>query len=135
MTKLTVFAVITGLLTLLLIIEFVRRRKLPESFALLWVAVALGAGVIGVFRTVFDDIAHRIGVDYGAAFMFLLAILFLLFVSMILSVHISRLTERTEVLAQEVTFLRGLLGADPGAPGPIVPRPAGDDPRSVATGD
>ncbi|MDQ3353268.1 MAG: DUF2304 domain-containing protein [Actinomycetota bacterium] len=115
MSKLEVFVVVIALLNVAAVVEFVRRRKLSENFALLWITVGLGGVVLSVARPLFDAVARAVGVSYGPSLLFSLALIFLLFVCMSLSLHVSRLEARTEILAEEVAFLRsGSTPADRG---------------------
>jgi hypothetical protein len=107
--KLGIVVVVVALLNVVAVIEFVRRRKLGESFALLWIGVGVGGIVLSLARPLIDDVANELGVTYGPTLIFAGTTLFLLFVCMNLSMHVSRLTERTETLAEEVAFLRGVL--------------------------
>jgi hypothetical protein len=107
--KLVLFVSTIAAVNVVVVVEFVRRRKLAESFALLWIGVGLLGLVLSVARPLVDDVAEDIGVRYGPTLLFTGAILFLLFVCMGLSMHVSRLTERTEILAEELTLLRNRL--------------------------
>jgi hypothetical protein len=107
--KLILFVAGIAVFNVAVVIEFVRRRKLAENFALLWIGVGILGIVLLLVRPVIDTVATRLGVYYGPTLIFTGAILFLLFVCMNLSMHVSRLTERSEILAEEVAFLRGRL--------------------------
>jgi hypothetical protein len=107
MSKLEITVLIVAVANVVFVIEFVRRRKLQEGFALLWLAVGVGGVLFALFRSSVDRIARAIGVSYGANLVLAGGILFLLFVSMGLSLQVSRLQSRTEVLAEEIAFLRG----------------------------
>ncbi len=111
MSKLQVFVVVVALLNVVLVVEFVRRRKLLESFALLWLAVGLGGVALGFGRPLVDRLADLAGVEYGPTLVFALVSFFLLFACMNLSVHVTQLRGRVEALAEEVAFLRGVRGA------------------------
>lgn len=104
--KLVVFVAAVAVVNVAVVIEFVRRRKLGEGFALLWIGVGVLGIVLSIARPLIDDLAEEIGVRYGPTLIFTGAILFLLFVCMNLSMHVSRLTERSEILAEELTLLR-----------------------------
>ncbi len=107
--KLVVFVSTIALVNVLVVLEFVRRRKLAENFALLWIGVGILGIALSIARPLIDDLAKEIGVQYGPTVIFTGAILFLLFVCMNLSMHVSKLTERSEILAEEITFLRNRL--------------------------
>ena len=108
MSRLDLFVLVAAVGNLVVVFEFVRRRRLLESFALLWMAV----GAIGVLaalgRSALDRVASAVGISYGSNLILAAACGFLLFVCMSLSLHVSRLERRTEILAEEVAFLRGV---------------------------
>jgi hypothetical protein len=106
MSRLQLFVLIVALVNVAVVVEFVRRRKLRESFALLWIAVGVSGVVLSLARPLFDTVARAVGVAYGPSLVFALALLFLVFVCMSLSLHVSRLEARTEILAEEIAFLR-----------------------------
>jgi hypothetical protein len=106
LSRLELLVVVLALVNVAVVVEFVRRRKLREGFALLWIGVGLGGVALSLARPVFDAVARAVGVSYGPSLLFTLALLFLLFVCMSLSLHVSRLDARTEILAEEVAFLR-----------------------------
>lgn len=108
MSKLQVFVVVVALANVVLVFEFVRRRKLLESFALLWLAVGFGGVALGFGRPVVDWAADVAGVDYGPTLVFAFVCFFLLFACMNLSVHVTQLRDRVEALAEEIAFLRGV---------------------------
>jgi hypothetical protein len=107
--KLVVFVSTIAVVNVAVVVEFVRRRKLAENFALLWIGVGVLGIVLSVIRPLIDDMADDLGVRYGPTIIFTGAILFLLFVCMNLSMHVSKLAERSEILAEEITFLRSRL--------------------------
>jgi hypothetical protein len=108
MSRLDLFVLLVGLVNLLLVIEFVRRRRLLETFALLWIAVGVLGVAAAVARPLIDRISREVGIEYGTSFVLAAVSGFLLFVCMSLSLHVSRLERRTEVLAEEVAFLKGV---------------------------
>jgi len=107
LTRIEVFFLTLSLLQFIMVLEFVRRRKLLESFALLWLGVGIAGILLAVFRGAVDDVATFVGIAAGANLFLGLGLLFFLFVSMTLSLYVSRLEERVEILAEEVAALRG----------------------------
>lgn len=114
MSRLEVFLIAGSVLNAVAVIEFVRRRKLDESFALFWVVLSVFGVVVALSRSLLDRFARAIGVAYGATLFLAAGLVVLLFVGMVLSLYVSRLQSQVEVLAQEVAFLRG--AADPETP-------------------
>jgi hypothetical protein len=111
-TKLSWFVGVLAVLNVVAVVEFVRRRKLAENFALLWIGVGLLGVVFALARHDIDHLARKLGVYEGTSLVFTAGILFLLFVCMGLSMHVSRLTDKTEILAEEVAILRARLDAE-----------------------
>jgi hypothetical protein len=105
---LELFILIVACTNLVVVIEFVRRRKLTESFALLWTATALGAFALILARPLIDAFSDRIGIDSGTSVVFSLAIVFILVINVYLSVHVTKLEQRVESLAEEVAILHGI---------------------------
>lgn len=108
MTKIEVFFLSVAVIQFIAVLEFVRRRKLLESFAMLWLGVAFVSVLIAIFRGAVDRLASTVGIAAGANLFLGLGLLFFLFVSMALSLYVSRLEERVEILAEEVATIRGV---------------------------
>jgi hypothetical protein len=106
MSRLEVTIAIIALANVVVMTELVRRRILREKYALLYGTVGFGGLVLALGRTAFDHVARELGVSYGPALLFLVAVLFLLFLCVGLSVEVSKLEERTEILAEEIALLR-----------------------------
>lgn len=110
-------AVVATLLFLAFVIELVRRRRLVERYALLWISAALVMVALAVWRGGLKVISEAIGVADPVNGIFLIA--FALVFSMLLgfSTAFSRLSEETKILAQTVARLdaeiRELRGEGP----------------------
>jgi hypothetical protein len=86
------------------VFELVRRGRLKERYALLWLAVS-GAGlIVGIFPQFIVWVSVRFDFQYLTVF-YLFSFLFLLGIVLTFTVVISRLTERNRDLAQEVALL------------------------------
>lgn len=134
--RLEITIIVMAVLLLAFVIEVVRRRRLSESYALLWIAVAVGGILLGVGRRAIDELSGVLGVSYGANLVFAVVFLFLLVMAVNLSMHVSRLEDQVTSLAEEIALVRGPRGdgaasaADdgdrPGAPDAV---PAADVPH------
>ena len=107
MSKLELFLLVVYVANVAIVLEFIRRRRLLEGFALLWLSVGVGLVVLALARPLVDRLANALGIT-GPSIVLSFGIFFLLFVAMGLSLHVSKLEEGVEVLAVEVTFLRGV---------------------------
>jgi hypothetical protein len=94
----------TGAL-LLIVLELVRRRRLAERYALLWLVSALVLLVLAAWRGALTAVASLIGIASPPNALFFLAFATILIVLLHFSVVISRLSDQTKVLAQRVAML------------------------------
>jgi hypothetical protein len=135
-----VFAIIVTALMFGLVLELVRRRRLAERYALLWIAVALTLLVLAVWTDLLSYVSDLVGVKVPANFLFLAALGFSFLLLLHFSVANSRLSEETKVLAQQVARLdselrearTGADGAEPRGGSPAPPSAASAHPAEKA---
>ena len=102
--QLLAIAVSAGLF--LTVFELVRRKRLMERYALLWLfATALMLG-LAVWRDALDVLARAVGVDYGPSLLFAIAFAFVLVLLLHFSLVLSRLSDQNKVLAQKLGMLQ-----------------------------
>ncbi len=89
------------------LLRLLRRRQLRGKYTLLWMFVGVIVLALAIFPSLLDRTAHLLGIYSGPNLLFLLAIAFLLLVCAYFSWELSRLEERTRVLAEELAILRG----------------------------
>jgi hypothetical protein len=85
--------------------ELVRRRRLMERYALLWLfsaAVLLG---LASWRNALEDVASSIGIYYAPSALFVIAFGFILVLLLHFSLVISRLADQNKLLAQRLSIL------------------------------
>ncbi|MFO1463221.1 MAG: DUF2304 domain-containing protein [bacterium] len=92
-------------LVLLVIIQFVRRKKLDERQALLWVLSGIVMILAPLLIPGIDRLSRAIGIDYPPAFAFLLAFFAMFFLALQFSVSITRLTKQNRRLAERLALL------------------------------
>jgi len=97
----SIAATIASLVLLFGVLELVRRRRLREKYALLWILTAVVLLILSVWRGAVSGIATALGVSYGPTVLFAVGALFILVVLLHYSTVISALTDRTVVLAQK----------------------------------
>lgn len=93
------------LLLLIFVVEAVRRSRLKERYALLWLGAAAGMLVLTAWRSLLDRVALFLGVLYGPSLLFLVALLFLLVILLHFSLVISEHRDKTRRLAQQLALL------------------------------
>jgi hypothetical protein len=100
-TKAQIIAVIVTLAIFLLILDLVRRRRLAERYALLWMLAAAALLVLSIWTDGLDVIADAMGIQQPANAIFLLAFAIIFILLLHFSVATTRLAEETKILAQE----------------------------------
>jgi hypothetical protein len=98
-------AVAGTLLLLLLVLELVRRRRLLERYALVWMAVTALLLLLTLWDGLLSGVASVIGISYPPSALFLIAFGFVILLLLNFSVAVSRLTDQSKVLAQQLSLL------------------------------
>jgi hypothetical protein len=106
MDVLKILAIVGSGTVLLLVVELIRRGRLKERYSLLWLFAGGVLLVLSSSRTILEFISNMVGIYYPPSFLFLLAFLFLLLITLHFSVTISGLSEKNKRLAQELALLR-----------------------------
>lgn len=119
-------AFLLALLIVAMVIEMLRRKKLREKYAALWLVVGVATLVLAAFPRLLNIVAEFVGVQLPSNLLFIMSILMLMGVCLHLSWEISVVEDETRTLAEEVAILRSQIEALPAATMP--PR------RSTATG-
>jgi hypothetical protein len=97
---------IIGAATLLLtVLEMVRRRRLMERYALLWLLSAIVLLGLGIWSRALARISHALGVIYPPNALFFIGIGFILLLLLHFSSAVSRLSDQSETLAQRQALL------------------------------
>src|SRR3954452_4951438 len=107
--RVQIFAVIASGGLLLGVLELVRRRRMLERYALLWLFRAVVLLVLAVWKGALGLIADAIGVIYPPTALFVVAFGFILFLLLHFSLAVSRLTDQTKVLAQRLALVEQRL--------------------------
>lgn len=111
------FAITASIVTFGVVIELIRRRKLREEYAFLWVMTSLGMIVLSSWYGLIEKITHLIGAVVVTTTLFIFALLFLLLISVHFTMVLSRLTVQVRRLAQEIAVLEAERAAVRGGEG------------------
>ena len=115
-TRIQVVAILGAVALLFIVLELVRRRRLLERYALLWLLSSVVLLGLAIWRGVLEEIAESIGVAYPPNALFLIAFLFILLLLLHFSVVVSRLADQTKVLAQRLAQLEARVTEGERAP-------------------
>lgn len=135
MDRVQILAIVVTVLVFGLVLDLVRRRRLTERYALLWLITAIVLLVLAVWRSLLDIIAKATNIDSGPNAIFLAAFGLVFMLLLGFSVAISRLSEETKILAQEQARLDAEVRELRAARNGTDPRVEGTPIASVAGGD
>jgi hypothetical protein len=92
-----------------IVFELVRRRRLMERYALLWLFSGAVLFVLAVWRGLLEELAGLVGIAYAPSALFIVALGCVLLLLLHFSLVISRLVDQNKVLAQRVGLLQQRL--------------------------
>jgi hypothetical protein len=104
-TRIQILAIIATCGLLFVVLELVRRRRLQERYALLWLICTVFLLILASWRDALTKVANLVGIAYPPNALFFLAFATILVVLLHFSVVISRLSDQSKVLAQRVAML------------------------------
>jgi hypothetical protein len=103
--RIQIVSILAALGLFMVVFEMVRRRRLLERYALLWLFSALALLGLAVWRDLLEEVAAAVGIYSPPNALFLIAFGFVLVLLLHFSLAVSRLTDQTKVLAQRVAML------------------------------
>jgi hypothetical protein len=92
-----------------IVFEMVRRRRLQERYALLWLAASLVLVLLAVWAQLLDSVASLVGIATPANAFFVIAFAFLLLLLLHMTAVASQLSDETRVLAQRLAIVEQRL--------------------------
>ena len=125
-SRIQVVAIAGAMALLVIVLELVRRRRLMERYALLWMLSALVILGLAVWQDALERLANAMGIVAAPNALFFVAVAFILLLLLHFSAAMSRLADQSKVIAQRHAILeqrvRGSNRRDSG-PSPGLPRP------------
>src|SRR5919204_6282065 len=104
-TKLQIVAIVASSTLVLIVFELLRRRRLVERYALLWLGSSLVLLLLSIWTGLLKIVSGAVGIVYPPNALFMIAFGFVLVLLLHFSLAISRLSGETKVLAQKVARL------------------------------
>jgi hypothetical protein len=105
-----VIAIIVSGGLLLLTLELVRRKRLMERYALLWLFSTALLLVLSIWSGLLNSLASALGISYPPSALFAVAFGVVLVLLVHFSLAVSRLSDQNKVLAQRIGLLHRELG-------------------------
>jgi hypothetical protein len=107
--RIQLVAIFASCALLIGVLELVRRRRLMERYALLWLLSALVLIGLAAWRGGLEIISHAVGIIYPPNALFFVAFAFILLLLLHFSSSVSRLNDQTKLLAQRIALLEERL--------------------------
>ena len=105
-SRLAVVSIVAAVAAMVLVFELLRRRRLREKYAAIWVVIALGTVVVAVFPQILRWLADLVGIQTPSNLLFFGSLIVLFAVSLQLSREVGLLEEQSRRLAEEIGTLR-----------------------------
>jgi hypothetical protein len=99
------FAILLTLAFLCIVLVLIRRRKLHETYSLLWFAMALGLFVVALWSQLLIWIRDLIGAASANSVIFTLGFLFVIIFLLHLTVRMSQMRDQIRELTQHQALL------------------------------
>lgn len=106
MLKNTSFLIAISVSSLFTILLLLRKKKLREKYAGIWILFIFFVLLILFFPTGLSKLSTFVGFEVTSNFFFFLSIAFLTFLAMQLSVEVGKLENENQKLAEEVALIK-----------------------------
>ncbi len=103
--RLRIVALVAIAILFLVVLDLVRRRRLLERYALLWLGSALALMALAAWGGLLEEVSSAIGVATPSNALFVAAFGFVLVLLLHFSIAVSRLTDQSKILAQRLAIL------------------------------
>jgi len=104
-----ILSIIGSLVLIIGIIVLIRKKKLKEEYAILWLFIFFSFLIISIFRGSIDFISNLLGISYQPASLFILLITGAFLLLLHFSIIISDLRTKTNRLVSELTLVQKKL--------------------------
>ena len=98
-------AIAATLVLLTIVLELVRRKRLMERYAIVWLFSGVALLVFSIWGDLLNRVAEALGVAYPPNALFLIAFGFVIFLLLHFSLAVSQLSDQSKVLAQRLALL------------------------------
>jgi len=113
-TKVTLqhaLSIVVTLALLLLVFELVRRKRLSERYAILWLLAAITLFMLAAWKGLLTTLSNDVGISYPPSALFAVAIGLIAMILLNFSLAVSRLSDQNKILAQRLALLQQRLEA------------------------
>jgi hypothetical protein len=104
--RIQLFAILAAAGLFVIVFELVRRRRLMERYALLWLVSTTLLLALAAWKGLLVEVSSAIGIYYAPSALFVAALGFILVLLLHFSLVISRLADQNKVLAQKLSLMQ-----------------------------
>ena len=104
--RIQLFSIFGSLSLLFFILSLIKKRRLKEEYALLWIGASLLFTGFSIFRPALEYLANFLGIHYAPTALLLMLIMAITIILIHYSTVISKLSEQTKRLSQELALLK-----------------------------
>lgn len=105
-SRIQLWAIISSILLLFIIIELIRRKNLKERYSLLWLITGGIFLILSLALEYLTPIAQFFGFLVASNALFLAGFLFLVIIALGITIAVSALSEKNRRLTQELVLLK-----------------------------
>jgi hypothetical protein len=127
-TRIQIVAIVATGGLFIVLLELVRRRRMLERYAVLWLFCAVALLGLSVWKGLLSDLAHAVGIYYPPSALFVIAFGFVLVLLLHFSIAVSKLADQNKVLAQRLALLEERQRQEGAQPGPRFAEPGVEEP-------
>ena len=109
MRPISVFVIVVAVVIALVVLAYIRKWRLREEYSLLWLLLVAAMVLLASFEGITVWVADRLDVAYAPSILYFVALAFIAAMLFHYSLEISRLSDQSRRLAQEVSLLRSRL--------------------------
>ena len=109
MNRIQLIAIVGSLFFIFFVFELIRRKKLKEAYAMIWLLMGSFFIVLAVWQHGLILLSKLCGIYYAPAFLFLVLLITLTMILIQFSVVISRQADKIKALGQECALIKEQL--------------------------
>ena len=128
MRPISIFVIVVAVVIALFVLAYIRKWRLREEYSLLWLLLVAAMVLLASFEGITVWVADRLDVAYAPSILYFVALAFIAAMLFHYSLEISRLSDQSRRLAQEVSLLRSRLEQET-PPAAAADEPAQDEPK------
>ncbi|WP_238726115.1 DUF2304 domain-containing protein [Diplocloster modestus] len=102
--KLQIILGVVLILAFLLLVNMIRKKSLELKYALSWLIVIFALFILDCFPVLLDDVAGFLGIFSPVNMIFFLGFVFSLLIIFVLTIALSRISNRVRALAQNLAL-------------------------------